>query len=219
MDLTEPVPRTKTSMTDPTPQPTLYNLGAGPRRLFPQLADASAFADWRELRVDLDPACHPDILADLTDMREVIPDGSADVIYCSHVLEHFHDHQVPLVLREFARILRKDGVAVLRVPDLARAARELDAEDPERPFYHSSAGPISALDVIYGHRRSIEEGNHFMAHKTGFTEASLARRMLAAGFGEVQTVPGPAVEFCAVATFVPTMFADQVEALLSFINP
>lgn len=197
---------------------TLYNLGSGPRRLFDLLPDTSAFSGWQEVRVDVDAGCKPDIQADLTDLRQVIPDGAADLIYCSHVIEHFFDHDVPKVLAEFARILHPDGAVVLRLPDLAAVVRSFDEGDLERPLYHSPSGPIAALDVIYGHRRSIAEGNTFMAHRTGFTEASLARRVLVAGFDEVQTVPGPSVEFCAVATLRPTTLQPQIDALLSFVN-
>ena len=198
---------------------TLFNLGSGPRSLFRQLADASLFADWTEVRVDIDADCRPDIQADLTDLRQAIPDASAGLIYCSHVIEHFFDHDVPKVLSEFARVLHPDGAAILRLPDLAAVMRSFDESDLERPLYHSPSGPIAALDVIYGHRRSIEEGNTFMAHRTGFTEASLARRLLAAGFEEVQCVRGPSVEFCAVATLRTTPLSPQVKALLSFVNP
>ena len=197
---------------------TLYNLGSGPRRLFDQLPDTTAFAGWQEIRVDVDAMCQPDILSDLTDMRAVIPDGAAGVIYCSHVLEHFFDHDVATVLKEFVRILHPDGVAVLRLPDLAAVVRAFDESDLERPLYHSPSGLISALDVIYGHRQSILEGNLYMAHRTGFTEASLARRMLAAGFDEVQTVPGPSIEFCAVGTLGATTVRGQADALLAYVN-
>lgn len=197
----------------------LYNLGSGPRRLFRQLPDAKAFEGWEEIRVDVDPDCRPDIIANLTNMRPCIPDCAAGMIYCSHVIEHFFYHDIPRVLAEFVRILHPDGAAVIRLPDLAAVVRAFDESDLERPLYHSRSGPIAALDVIYGHRRSIEEGNVFMAHRTGFTEASLARQLLAAGFDEVQTVPGPSVEFCAVATLRPTGFHDQVKSLLSFVNP
>ncbi|GGO35595.1 generic methyltransferase [Gemmobacter aquaticus] len=198
--------------------PTLYNLGSGPRRLFDLLPDPSAFTGWREVRVDLDPGCRPDILSDLTDLSQAIPDGSADLIYCSHVVEHFFDHDVPRVLQEFARILRPDGAAIVRVPDLAGVMQAFDEGDLERPLYHSPSGPISALDVIFGHRRSISAGNHYMAHRTGFTQASLARRMLDAGFEEVQTLPGPSVEFCAVATMRPANHRAQINALMDFMG-
>lgn len=201
-----------------TTAPMLYNLGSGPRRLFDLLPDASAFSGWREVRVDLDPGCRPDVLSDLTDLAPSIPDGSADLIYCSHVVEHFFDHDVPKVLSEFARILRPQGAAILRVPDLAGVMQALDEGDLERSLYQSPSGPISALDVIFGHRASIAAGNHYMAHRTGFTQASLARRLLDAGFEEVQTLPGPSVEFCAIATVQPTTHRAQIDTLMNFMG-
>ncbi len=197
---------------------SLFNLGSGPRCLLDQLADPRPFAGWRELRVDIDPACKPDIQTSLTDMRASIPDASADLVWCSHVIEHFHDHEVSEVLAECARILRPGGAAVIRVPDLAMVLRSIDENDLERPLYHSAVGPISALDVIYGHRASIAAGNRFMAHHTAFTEASLAGRLLESGFEEVRTQPGPAVEFCAVATKGSCHVQRQLDALLHHVT-
>ena len=73
------------------------------------------------------------ITADLFDPRAMIkmditdidyPDESFDVIYCSHVLEHVQDDRK--AMREFYRILRHDGWAILLVPINA----EKTFEDP-----------------------------------------------------------------------------------------
>jgi hypothetical protein len=48
--------------------------------------------------------------------------------------------------------------------------------------YTSPAGPITPLDMIFGHSESIARGRLAMAHKTGFTCASLGRRFVDAGF-------------------------------------
>ena len=45
------------------------------------------------------------------------PDGSFDVIYCSHVLEHVQNDQS--AMREFYRVLKVDGWAILLVPIIA----------------------------------------------------------------------------------------------------
>lgn len=187
----------------PPAAPRLYNLGAGALALLPRLPQGHCFAGWREIRVDIDPRCRPDIRASLTDLTGAIADGAADLIYCSHVLEHFHDHEVPLVLAECHRILHPLGAVVLRVPDLAQIFAAGGSFDPDRLLYPSPAGPITVLDVIYGHRASVAAGNGFMAHRTGFSESSLARRLLAAGFDEVRTRSGTAAEFCAIATRSP----------------
>ena len=49
---------------------------------------------------------------DVTDIR--YPDRTFDVIYCSHVLEHVSDDR--RAMREFRRVLKDDGWAILLVP-------------------------------------------------------------------------------------------------------
>jgi SAM-dependent methyltransferase len=57
---------------------------------------------------------------DITDIRH--PDESFDVIYCSHVLEHVPDDR--RAMREFQRVLKKGGWAMLLVPITADRTRE-----------------------------------------------------------------------------------------------
>lgn len=49
---------------------------------------------------------------DITDIK--LPDNSFDVICCSHVLEHVQDDRK--AMREFRRVLKDDGWAILLVP-------------------------------------------------------------------------------------------------------
>jgi ubiquinone/menaquinone biosynthesis C-methylase UbiE len=49
---------------------------------------------------------------DITDIQ--YPDETFDVIYCSHVLEHVPDDKK--AIREFFRVLKQDGWAILVVP-------------------------------------------------------------------------------------------------------
>lgn len=49
---------------------------------------------------------------DITDIQ--YPDESFDVILCSHVLEHVHDDKK--AMREFHRVLKRNGLAILLVP-------------------------------------------------------------------------------------------------------
>jgi SAM-dependent methyltransferase len=50
-------------------------------------------------------------------------DGSVDLVYCSHVLEHVCLHDLRVALRETHRILRKGGVFRGVLPDLEEEAR------------------------------------------------------------------------------------------------
>lgn len=73
------------------------------------------------LSADLDAGVAQEQM-DITDIRH--PDGSFDVIYCSHVLEHVPDDA--RAMRELCRVLRPDGWAILQVPILL----ERTDEDP-----------------------------------------------------------------------------------------
>ncbi|MEM0913076.1 MAG: methyltransferase domain-containing protein [Planctomycetota bacterium] len=59
---------------------------------------------------------------DITDIHH--PDASFDVVYCSHVLEHVPDDRK--AMREFCRVLKPDGWAILNVPITA----DVTDEDP-----------------------------------------------------------------------------------------
>jgi SAM-dependent methyltransferase len=60
-----------------------------------------------------------DVLADRVDVRMDIaniqfPDGTFDIVYCSHVLEHVPDDK--MAMRELQRVLKEGGWAVILVP-------------------------------------------------------------------------------------------------------
>jgi SAM-dependent methyltransferase len=77
---------------------------------------------------------------DITDIQ--YPDQSFDAIYCSHVLEHVPDDR--RAMREFYRILKNDGWAILLVP----ITSERTFEDP------SIIDPEVRLKV-FGHRDHV----------------------------------------------------------------
>ncbi len=64
-----------------------------------------------------------------------IPDGSAQGVYCSHVLEHLPRDDVPRALRNTLRMLVPGGVFRLVVPDLYwRASRYLASSEVGDPL-------------------------------------------------------------------------------------
>lgn len=161
----------------------LLNVGGGSK----QIALPPQYAGVEHLLLDIDPAGEPDVLCDARQLTTLEP-GQFDVIYCSHNLEHYHRHDVPKVLAGFMHVLKADGFAHIRVPDMAEVmrvavARNLDLEDV---LYESPAGPIMVLDVMYGLGSQIERsGVDFYAHKTGFTRKSLLKVLRAAGFANI----------------------------------
>ena len=141
--------------------------------------------EWREVRLDIDPGVRPDVVASITDMRAV-PSASVDAVWSHHNIEHVFSHEVPIVLREFARVLKPGGEVLIATPDLQSVARAIAAGRLEETLYRAPAGNIAALDVVYGMRAEIETGREYMAHRTGFTERTLSRRLSQAGFVRVR---------------------------------
>ena len=140
--------------------------------------------EWQELRLDIDPAVNPDFVCSMTDMRP-IGRNSIDAIWSSHNLEHLHRHEVPVALGEFLRVLRPSGQLLLTLPDLQKIAEMVASDTLEDEAYRSPSGPITPLDMIFGHTPSLARGNLFMAHKTGFTARTLRSLLVEAGFAGV----------------------------------
>lgn len=145
--------------------------------------------EWHELRFDINPDVDPDIVGSIVKMSEVTSE-SVDAVWSSHNLEHVYAHEVPLVLGEFHRVLRPGGRALVTMPDLQCIAEHLARGKLEDPVYESPAGPISALEMLYGLGSAVTRGNEFMAHRTGFTAATLTRKLHHAGFVGVEVIRG-----------------------------
>lgn len=141
-------------------------------------------ADWEEVRLDIDPAVSPDIVGSMLDMSAVA-EGEFDGLFSSHNLEHLYPHEVPVALAEFRRVLRPDGIAVITCPDLQSVARLIADDRLDEPAYLSPAGPITPLDILYGHRPRLAAGNLYMAHRGGFTLKTMIQVVRDAGFRSV----------------------------------
>lgn len=140
-----------------------------------------SIAEWSEIRFDIDEKVSPDIVGTLTNMDRV-ESGSVDAIYSSHNIEHVYAHEVVGALREFRRVLKDDGFVVITCPDLQSVCRAVVEDKLLEPLYTSPAGPISPIDILYGHRGLVAGGNTFMAHKCGFTYSALNGAFREAGF-------------------------------------
>lgn len=168
--------------------------------------------DWREIRLDVDPNVTPDIVAGMTDMSQV-DSGTVDAVWSSHNLEHLYAHEVPAAITEFHRVLKDNGVVFIVTPDTQVVAREIARGNLEGSLYRSPAGPIAAIDIFWGHRAAIRDGNVHMGHRTGFTARTLEQKLLAAGFGAVRVEQRPkALELFAAAQKIA--LAQPIEVLM-----
>ena len=137
--------------------------------------------DWKEIRFDIDKSVNPDLEGTITDMKRV-ETSSVDAIYSSHNIEHIFPHQVPIALREFYRVLKDNGIAVILCPDLQSVCKEISQGNLLNTLYTTSSGPIAPIDILYGHRSLLANGNEYMAHKCGFTYPVLNSLLSDAGF-------------------------------------
>lgn len=158
---------------------TFLHVGCGPQ--YKSQIKGFDNENWKEIRFDIDEKVDPDIVGTLLDMSAV-ETGSVDAIYSAHNIEHVFPHEVPIVLKEFHRVLKDDGMVVLVCPDLQSVCEAVVDDKLLQPLYESPAGPISPIDILYGHRPAIARGNEYMAHKGGFTYSVLNDAFIEAGF-------------------------------------
>lgn len=114
------------------------------------------------------------------DISQPLPfmDGTVDLIYASHVLEHFSTEDVPHRLADWRRALRQGGELLIAVPDLAVIAKVLVEHSdwftpPHNPW----------LGALYGGQK-----DQYDFHKTGFTFLWLTKLLTDSGFGHITQV-------------------------------
>jgi len=172
---------TKETHTDERNLKRVLNAGSGSsaaRRLHPVFNGGA----WREVRLDIDPLAKPDLVGSIADMSVLIETQSFDAAWASHSLEHLYLDEVRSALAEFRRILKPTGFALITSPDLETVSALVVEHGLDHVAYEAAIGPITAHDMIYGHGDSIRRGMTYMAHKSGFTCATMGSLLLKAGF-------------------------------------
>jgi len=113
------------------------------------------------IRLDHRLIVKPNVVGDV----RVLPfrDNVFEVVYASHVLEHFHYRETDSILREWLRVLRPGGEFQIFVPNLTWCLLQLvnGVEDDEN-IQHS----------LYGRQEYPSD-----VHRTGFTPKILGKRL------------------------------------------
>jgi SAM-dependent methyltransferase len=174
----------------------------------------SIFAGWQVVRLDINPAVQPDVVGTITNLRGRIQDACFDAVWSSHNIEHLYAHEVPAALGEIKRILKPDGFAFITCPDLEQIGALIAGGNVDRTIYTSPAGPITVIDMLFGHSASISRGNVYMAHNTGFTVPRLGAALQNAGFVESWVAAGPQIDIWAAA-LMPRTDRAALKALLA----
>jgi predicted SAM-dependent methyltransferase len=122
------------------------------------------------VHVDIRLLPHVDIVSSLDHLA--VPDGSATLVYASHVLEHFSRHQTVSVLKEWHRVLKAGGILRVAVPDFEKLIE----------VYKVSAGD---LDTVLGPLVGRQD-HPFNYHYAVFDRRKLTALLREAGFAEVR---------------------------------
>ena len=176
----------RTGSNKPAAQSTrrrVLNVGGGSKAI----RIPGHYDSWEHVLLDIDGRGKPDVVCDARRL-DTLPAGQFDAVYCSHNLEHYYPHDGAKVLKGFLHLLKADGFAEIRVPDIQAVMLRVvhSGMDISDVLYESAAGPVSAHDVLYGFGKEIvQSGQDFYAHKTGFTLKTLRRALDLAGFSNV----------------------------------
>jgi predicted SAM-dependent methyltransferase len=116
----------------------------------------------------------------VADIAQPLPfeDGSVDLIYASHVLEHFPQDDISRILEQWRKVLRDGGELLIGVPDMDVIAEQLLRR---RGWFTPPHNPW--LGAIYGGQKDAYD-----FHKAGFNGPWLAYLLSEAGFGAIRQV-------------------------------
>jgi SAM-dependent methyltransferase len=119
--------------------------------------------------------------------RLPLADGSAEVVYSSHMLEHLVRRDARRFLAEARRVLARGGVLRLAVPDLRLMVEKYLADADADVFVHGtrlavdpSASPLARLRLLVAGVRE---------HAWMYDAASLTKLVASVGFSDVAVVP------------------------------
>jgi len=106
-------------------------------------------------------------------------DGSFEIVYCSHFVEHIPYAQLQFFLEECYRVLKKHGVIRLVLPDFENIAREYIKNLDEHNFQYAEFNIIEMIDqcvraksggrlVEYYRGVSEVEFQKYISRRTGY---------------------------------------------------
>jgi len=140
------------------------------------------------VHVDISPDSHVDHVCDIRQLT-FAADNSVELIYASHILEHFGRYEYLAVLKEWHRVLKPGGLLRLSVPDFAVCAA----------LYYEQGlqdGLTGLIGLISGGQRDL-----FDFHKMIFDETLLTSALHQTGFGDVRRWQWQTTEHAAIDDF------------------
>jgi len=122
----------------------------------PKDAKIKHFEDdvWTVKTYDAEPKIEADYTGHIFKM-DAIEDNSIDALWCQQIMQRYYMPHVLEALKEFKRVMRDDALLYINVPDGQLAAAHLAHENFYKPLYETPAGPITAVDIVYGYQKAI----------------------------------------------------------------
>jgi len=165
---------------------------------------------------DLYPAAGVDEIFSMDDIPYA--DRSVDEISSEHALEHLPRLQAEKAIKEMARVIKKGGKLILKVPDLEECCKAF-LENPrlQEPWYmHTIYGVQDYRDDKTQLQHKV---NYGQIHYTGFTESRMRRLLIEAGFtiDEMWKYDGYDTPSLGVKAHIPDL-PDSQKKKIAFIN-
>jgi predicted SAM-dependent methyltransferase len=123
------------------------------------------------VNIDLDPGVKPDLVWDATRLREMYQDETVDFIYSGHFLEHLPIAKSGEVVKDFFKLLRPYGIAIIVVPDYTK---------------------VGGMTVPDAESVILDDGQH----KSIFNRQRLIQLVRDSGFISVYEVPVKDLPWC-----------------------
>lgn len=152
-----PLKSTITSKIPKEDEKLILDLGCG------EYTPTTLYDEGKVLRVDGRKEVNPDHCCDLRQLP--FDSGIADIVYSSHVLEHFIRNECEPLLVEWLRVLKPGGELRIVVPNIRWAIQEIGKDTG---WYDDTKMSTNILNVLYG-----AQSNPLDRHFNGFTPGRL----------------------------------------------
>jgi len=122
------------------------------------------------IHIDKNEYPHIDFRCDIAELN-MFNDNSVDLIYACHVLEHLKRYEIGKVLKEWYRVLKKDGILRISVPNFESIVE----------VYNKYKDMNLIMGLLYG-----GQDMPYNYHHVAFDFKYLKSLLIEAGFKEVQ---------------------------------
>lgn len=136
---------------------------------------------------------------DITNLE--FADNSVDLIYASHVIEYFDQEQIKEIFKEWRRVLKKQGVLRIAVPNFQTMAQL---------YCDKKISLKQIIGPLYG---KMKMGENLIYHKTVYDFDTLKILLMECGFNNISLYDWRKTEHCTFddhsQAYIPHMDKDN----------